>query len=47
VMKLFEMIVIQVSEKSRAANRMRGDFEIVNVTIPVVTDIVDGSGRRR
>jgi hypothetical protein len=26
---------------------MRGDFEIVNVTIPVVPDIVDGSGRQR
>src|SRR5438552_13156163 len=38
VMQLLEVVLIEVVEKPAGANRMPGDFEIVNVAVPVVAN---------
>ena len=38
VMELLEMVLIEVVEKPAGADRMPGDFEIVNVPVPVVAN---------
>ena len=41
VMELFEMILIEIVEESSRADGMPGDFEIVDVPVPVLADLVD------
>ena len=38
-MEFLEVILIEVCEESRRVDRMSGDFEIVNVTVPVLANI--------
>lgn len=47
VMELLEMVLIQVGEKAWRPDRMRRDFEIVDVLVPILANIVRGCGRRR
>src|SRR5919197_47548 len=39
MMQLFEVILIEVGEEARRAQRVRGDFEVVNVPVPVVLNV--------
>src|SRR4029453_8511121 len=41
MMELFEMILIEIVEEAPSADRLPADFEIVNMTVPVLTDCVD------
>ena len=41
-MQLLEVILVEIGEEARRADRMRRDLEIVNVLVPVVADV--GSG---
>jgi hypothetical protein len=43
VVQLFEMVLIEVGEEARRADRMGRDFEIVNVPVPVLAN--GGSAR--
>ena len=42
MVELFEMILIEIVEKAARSDRMPGDFEIVNVAVPVVANRIDG-----
>ena len=46
-MQLFEVILIEIGEKSGAADWVFRYFKIVNVTIPVFANVVCRCGRRR
>jgi hypothetical protein len=41
-MELLEMVLIEVVEETAGADRMPGDFEIVNVPVPVLANLVGG-----
>ena len=41
VVKLLEMVLIQVVEETTRSSRVRRDLEIVYVLIPVVSDLID------
>ena len=41
MMELLEMILIEIVEEPARADRMPGDFEIVDVPFPVVANLVD------
>ena len=43
VVKLFEVILIEVVEEAARADRMPRDLEIVDVPFPVFANLVDGS----
>jgi hypothetical protein len=42
MVKLFEVILIEIVEEAARSDRMARDFEIVNVPVPVVANRVDG-----
>ena len=44
-MKLLEMVLIEIVEKSARSDRMPGDFQIVNAAIPVGADFFDTTHR--
>ena len=44
VMQLLEMVLIQIAEEPRRPDGMRGDLEIVNMVIPVRTNVGCGRG---
>ena len=46
VVQLLEMILIEIGEEARRADRMRRDLEIVNVPVPVLADVGRGGARR-
>jgi len=41
MMELLEVILIEVFEETARSDRMPRDFEIVNVPVPVISDLVD------
>ena len=46
VMEFLEVILVEIGEKARRSDRVGGNLEIVNVTVPVIT-YVDGRRRAR
>ena len=41
MVELLEVILVEVVEEPAGADRMPGDFEVVNVAVPVRADLVD------
>ncbi len=39
MVQLLEMILIEIGEEARGADRVAGDLEVVDVMIPVVADL--------
>ena len=46
VMKLFEMVRVEIIEKTSTPDRVTRDLEIVDVAVPVRAHLVDGGHRR-
>ena len=44
-MQFFEMIAIEIVEKTAAPNRVLGDLRVVNLPVPVVADLLDSDHR--
>ena len=44
VMELVEMVVIEIGKEPRRSDRMRRNLEIVDMLIPVTTDVGTGGG---
>ena len=45
MVQLLEVILIEIGEEARRADRVRGDLEIVNVLVPVVANVGSGGTR--
>ena len=46
MVELFEVVLIEVVKEAARSNWMVGDFEVVNVSIPIVANLRDGAHRK-
>jgi hypothetical protein len=46
MMQFLEMVLVEVGEEARRANRMSRNLEVVNMAVPVVANVGSRGGAR-